>query len=67
MKALFCLTAIMACIFVGAKIMSALPAEANNEKVIRVGYYEETGFQMGTGDNIVKSGYAYDYLQRLKL
>ena len=67
LKALFCLTAILACIFAASRIVSVLPAEANNEKVIRVGYYEENGFQMGSGDNLVKSGYAYDYLQRLKL
>ncbi|ORU00064.1 Phytochrome, two-component sensor histidine kinase [Anaerovibrio sp. JC8] len=66
-KMLFCLTFLLACFVAGSRIMSVLPAEANNEKVIRVGYYEETGFQMGSGDNVVKSGYAYDYLQRLKL
>lgn len=66
-KVLFVITAILACTFASFRTMTALPAEANNEKIIRVGYYEENGFQMGSSDDAVKSGYAYDYLQRLKL
>lgn len=32
---------------------------------IRVGYYEYPGFQNGAGDNEIKSGYGYEYLQKV--
>ena len=37
---------------------------AETQKV-RVGYYERKGFQEGMSDDTRKSGYAYEYLQRL--
>ncbi|MDO4489281.1 MAG: transporter substrate-binding domain-containing protein [Eubacteriales bacterium] len=33
--------------------------------VVRLGYYERPGFMEGIGDDVRKSGYAYDYLQRI--
>lgn len=35
------------------------------EKVVRVGYYEQKDFQEGMSDAEAKSGYSYEYLQRL--
>lgn len=32
---------------------------------VRVGYYERDGFQEGMSDTVRKSGYAYEYLQRI--
>ena len=37
---------------------------AGSQKV-RVGYYERSGFQEGTTDDERKSGYAYEYLQKI--
>ncbi len=41
--------------------------DAVREKVVRVGYYENDTFQSGAGDDLVKSGYSYEYLQRLQM
>lgn len=66
-KLLFCLVAFFACLAGAFKMYSVAPVEANAEKVVRVGYFVEEGFQMGDQEGAVKSGYGYDYLQRLKL
>lgn len=66
-KLLFCLVAFFACLVGAFRIYSAVPVEANAEKIVRVGYFVEEGFQLGGHDGEVKSGYGYDYLQRLKL
>ena len=34
-------------------------------QVVRVGYYERNGFQEGMSDEERKSGYAYEYLQKI--
>ena len=34
-------------------------------QVVRVGYYERSGFQEGMSDEDRKSGYAYEYLQKI--
>ena len=66
-KSLFCLLAALACLLGTFEFISNMTVEANDEKIVRVGYYEEDGFQMGADDNKVKRGYSYDYLQRLKM
>ena len=66
-KLLFCLVAFFACLVGAFRLYSAVPVEANAEKVVRVGYFSEENFQLGDHDGSVKSGYGYDYLQRLKL
>jgi len=66
-KILFCLVTMLACFLGVFKFMPTMIADATVEKVVRVGYYEEDGIQMGGDDGAVKSGYAYDYYQRLKL
>ncbi|MGM9570700.1 MAG: histidine kinase dimerization/phospho-acceptor domain-containing protein, partial [bacterium] len=40
-------------------------AFAASGQVVRVGYYERPGFQEGVGPNERKSGYAYEYLQKV--
>ena len=67
LKSMFCLLATLACLLGSSEFMAEMAVEANDEKIVRVGYYEEAGFQMGADDNRVKSGYSYDYLQRLKM
>ena len=37
----------------------------NDEKIVRVGYYENEIFQEGAEDGEVKSGYAYEYYRKL--
>ena len=67
LKSVFCLVAVLAAILGLFRIYPSPPVEANNEKIVRVGYFEEEGFQSGADDTKVKSGYGYEYLQRLKL
>ncbi len=38
---------------------------ADEERVLRVGYYQSRGFQEGMRDDAPKSGYGYEYLQRV--
>lgn len=38
---------------------------AETQKTVRVGYYYSHNFQEGMGDEEVKSGYSYEYLQKL--
>lgn len=38
---------------------------AESQKTVRVGYYFSHNFQEGTSDDEVKSGYSYEYLQKL--
>lgn len=40
-------------------------AEETNEKVVKVGYYENENFQEGASEGAVKSGYAYEYFQKI--
>ena len=36
-----------------------------NEKIVKVGYYENVNFQEGASEGAVKSGYAYEYFQKI--
>ena len=64
---------IIAAILTLALILLALPAtlplKANADspsgKLVRVGYYENEVFQEGAADGAVKTGYAYEYYQKL--
>ena len=53
-------------------LCAALPAISHAEddysdtKIVRVGYYEDAAFQAGAVSGAVRSGYSYEYLQRLK-
>ncbi len=38
---------------------------AGEKKIVRVGYYEDSNFQSGIGDEVKKSGYAYEYYQEI--
>ncbi len=67
LKNIFCLITILSCLLGAFKSMPITPAVANNEKIVRIGYYENPPFQIGAADDLTKDGYAYDYLQRLKL
>ncbi len=51
-------------------ILSIIPkhnvyAEEVNETVVKVGYYENENFQEGAFEGAVKSGYSYEYLQKI--
>lgn len=37
----------------------------DNSKVVTVGYFASKNFQEGSSDSVVKSGYGYEYLQRV--
>lgn len=40
-------------------------AEETNAKIVKVGYYENENFQEGGYEGAVKSGYAYEYFQKI--
>ena len=40
-------------------------AEETTEKIVKVGYYENEKFQEGASEGAVKSGYAYEYYQKI--
>ena len=40
-------------------------AEEANDKVVKIGYYENENFQEGASEGAVKSGYSYEYLQKI--
>ncbi len=64
-KAVLMLLAFLASLIISAA--AAMPVGAT-EKIVRVGYYtSDTSFQSGASDKTRKSGYAYDYLQKLSL
>ena len=58
--------AFVACAVIMASFILPAIASADTEhQPIRVGYYENEIFQEGAGDGKVKTGYAYEYYQKL--
>lgn len=57
---------LLVCLFVVLKCNAfAEDVEDTGDKVVRVGYYENENFQEGASEGAVKSGYAYEYLQKI--
>lgn len=50
---------------IGIILPTAVGASADDRKQVRVGYYENEVFQEGAQDDAVKTGYAYEYYQKL--
>ena len=46
-------------------ILSLNTVSGAGSQVVRIGYYERSGFQEGMSDEERKSGYAYEYLQKI--
>lgn len=40
-------------------------ADETEEKIVKIGYYENENFQEGASEGAVKSGYAYEYYQKI--
>lgn len=40
-------------------------AEETDAKIVKIGYYENENFQEGAAEGAVKSGYAYEYYQKI--
>lgn len=58
--------ACVACAVIMASFILPAIASADTERrPVRVGYYENEIFQEGAGDGEVKTGYAYEYYQKL--
>ena len=61
--------AFTAIIFVAVLISVLFPVNVNaagpSGDIVRVGYYEQEVFQEGAADGTVKTGYAYEYYQKL--
>lgn len=56
---------IILCICLGILPLLSANVYADNKKTVKIGYYYSHNFQEGAGDNEVKSGYSYEYLQKL--
>ncbi len=56
-------TFLFICLFVIFKCNAF--ADETDEKVVIVGYYENENFQEGASEGAVKSGYAYEYYQKI--
>ena len=57
--------AVALCVLLTLGLLPA-PAAASSRKVVRVGYYSEAdSYMKGGSDAAPKSGYAYDYLQKI--
>lgn len=57
---------LLAALLIGALHLPGSAAGAGpEERSVRVGYYENEVFQEGARDGAVKTGYAYEYLQKL--
>ena len=59
--------ALWLCVIVAAGLLAPVQASAVNagENRVRVGYYENEVFQEGAREGAVKTGYAYEYYQKL--
>lgn len=55
----------MICFFVLLPLIDPITTKAAEEKTVRVGYVWSTNFSEGNSDDEYKSGYAYEYLQKL--
>ncbi len=57
---------LLICVMLIAQCIMPVRVRAEGEyKTIKVGYYQAPGFQDGDGKNIVRSGYGYEYLQKI--
>ena len=52
-------------IFVFSVLKLNVHADELSETVVKVGYYENINFQEGASEGAVKSGYSYEYLQKI--
>ncbi|HCP94978.1 MAG TPA: hypothetical protein DIT92_00165, partial [Anaerovibrio sp.] len=53
------------CLSTGSTASAAQIPHLHTSKLVRVGYVESRNFMEGMSDNAVKSGLAYDYLQKI--
>ena len=52
-------------IFLAAVLSTTASASSNEGELVRVGYYENEVFQEGAREGAVKTGYAYEYYQKI--
>ncbi|MDO4501314.1 MAG: transporter substrate-binding domain-containing protein [Erysipelotrichaceae bacterium] len=45
----------------------AKEVKAENTRIVKIGYYEDHNFQVGAAEDLAKSGYSFEYLQRLQM
>jgi hypothetical protein len=60
LSAFLCVVVLVVALF-PQNVLAAGPSE----DTVRVGYYEQEVFQEGAADGAVKTGYAYEYYQKL--
>ena len=59
------LTVIMISIIMLVMMLFPMAVKSSESDIVRVGYYEQEVFQEGASDGQVKTGYAYEYYQKL--
>ena len=64
-KARTAVCALWVCILLFAGMLLPTSAAAGEAGTVRVGYYENEVFQEGAQPGSVKTGYAYEYYQKL--
>ncbi len=52
-------------VFLCGAIKNSVFAVETTDKIVKVGYYENENFQEGASEGAVKSGYSYEYLQKI--
>ena len=52
-------------VFLCGALKSNVFAGETDEKIVKVGYYENENFQEGASEGAAKSGYAYEYYQKI--
>ena len=56
---------VLACLLLAAAVVLPLAAAAEDQGTVKVGYYENEVFQEGARKDAMKTGYAYEYYQKL--
>ena len=59
------LITILWCLCVGVLAFFSVDVSAQSAETVKVGYYFSNNFQVGMDDRAPKSGYSYEYLQKL--
>lgn len=63
-KGKYIVAAVLAFVLIAISKCNAY-AEETDDKVVKVGYYDNENFQEGAAEGATKSGYSYEYLQKI--
>ena len=63
-RRLITLFVLTACLLLTSIKPEFISYASDNDRVVRVGYFENEIFQEGAGEGMVRKGYAYEYYQK---